>query len=317
MTSDTPSQAERAGAALNPLALDALGNHQRQLDADGCEVGVSRQALDELLAAYKAAVDRVNRATDAETGGIHRSFAPASPPAEALPSQSGAEAGGEATKDIVEKLSYELHCLHAGGRQYRVVEEALAEIIRHRALAKPASEPAGGGVTIKSLEWKPCAITKMSGLIVAHGLLIVASAASACGLYGICKGSQGRYEVWLGHHMVTGSYDTLEQARAKAEVHYEARILGALSSPASSSPAEAEALQAGGEADHWQQLCAALQIDHWSNLAPDRVIAHARHVARELDRFLSSASAQGNGSKDLSAHPRGSGQSAGSVEGRE
>lgn len=39
---------------LNPLALEALKNNQRQLDADGCEVGVSRQALDELIAAYEA-----------------------------------------------------------------------------------------------------------------------------------------------------------------------------------------------------------------------------------------------------------------------
>ena len=32
-------------------AIVALTNHQRQLDADGTEVGVSRQALDEVLAA--------------------------------------------------------------------------------------------------------------------------------------------------------------------------------------------------------------------------------------------------------------------------
>lgn len=31
-------------------AIDALTNGQRQLDMDGCEVGVSRQALDETLA---------------------------------------------------------------------------------------------------------------------------------------------------------------------------------------------------------------------------------------------------------------------------
>lgn len=36
---------------VNPLAIEALTNNQRQLDMDGCEVGVSRQALDELLAA--------------------------------------------------------------------------------------------------------------------------------------------------------------------------------------------------------------------------------------------------------------------------
>ncbi len=31
-------------------ALEALKGHQQQLDADGCMVGVSRQALDETLA---------------------------------------------------------------------------------------------------------------------------------------------------------------------------------------------------------------------------------------------------------------------------
>ena len=39
-------------AALNPRALEALTLHQRQLDMDGVEVGVSRQALDELISAY-------------------------------------------------------------------------------------------------------------------------------------------------------------------------------------------------------------------------------------------------------------------------
>ena len=37
---------------LNPKALEALKWNQRQLDVDGVEVGVSRQALDELIAAY-------------------------------------------------------------------------------------------------------------------------------------------------------------------------------------------------------------------------------------------------------------------------
>ena len=39
---------------LDPRALYALKNNQRQLDMDGVEVGVSRQALDELLSAYAA-----------------------------------------------------------------------------------------------------------------------------------------------------------------------------------------------------------------------------------------------------------------------
>lgn len=34
-------------------AIDALRHRQRQLDLDGCEVGVSRQALDEVLAEHE------------------------------------------------------------------------------------------------------------------------------------------------------------------------------------------------------------------------------------------------------------------------
>lgn len=41
-------------SALDPKALEALKNNQRQLDMDGVEVGVSRQAPDELIAAYEA-----------------------------------------------------------------------------------------------------------------------------------------------------------------------------------------------------------------------------------------------------------------------
>jgi hypothetical protein len=37
---------------INPIALEALTKNQRQLDQDGVEVGVSRQALDELIAEF-------------------------------------------------------------------------------------------------------------------------------------------------------------------------------------------------------------------------------------------------------------------------
>ena len=43
------------GHAIPPEALSWLRNHQRQLDMDGVEVGVSRQALDELLNAFASA----------------------------------------------------------------------------------------------------------------------------------------------------------------------------------------------------------------------------------------------------------------------
>lgn len=41
-------------------ALEALKNGQRQLDMDGVEVGVSRQALDEVIAAYEEAIKDLN-----------------------------------------------------------------------------------------------------------------------------------------------------------------------------------------------------------------------------------------------------------------
>ena len=44
MTNDTQSEAE-----FDPMALSALRNNQRQLDRDGIEVGVSRQALDMVI----------------------------------------------------------------------------------------------------------------------------------------------------------------------------------------------------------------------------------------------------------------------------
>ena len=36
-------------------AINALESHQRQIDRDGVEVGVSRQAVDEIVAAVKKA----------------------------------------------------------------------------------------------------------------------------------------------------------------------------------------------------------------------------------------------------------------------
>ena len=40
-------------------ALSALKNNQRQLDMDGCEVGVSRQALDEAVTFIEAVVAEI------------------------------------------------------------------------------------------------------------------------------------------------------------------------------------------------------------------------------------------------------------------
>ncbi len=51
---------------LAPLALENLKSNQRQLDMDGCEVGVSRQALEELIAAYEA----LSTATPPDVAGL-------------------------------------------------------------------------------------------------------------------------------------------------------------------------------------------------------------------------------------------------------
>lgn len=62
---DAIQKAREALASIPHGAIDALANNQRQLDMDGCEVGVSRQAVDEVLAGLRAALD----ALDAETEG--------------------------------------------------------------------------------------------------------------------------------------------------------------------------------------------------------------------------------------------------------
>ena len=51
-------------ADVDQTAWDNIRDHQRQLDADGCEVGVSRQAIDETLthlAALTAENDRLRQ----------------------------------------------------------------------------------------------------------------------------------------------------------------------------------------------------------------------------------------------------------------
>lgn len=53
---DAIQKAREALASIPHGAIDALANNQRQLDMDGCEVGVSRQAVDEVLAGLRAAL---------------------------------------------------------------------------------------------------------------------------------------------------------------------------------------------------------------------------------------------------------------------
>src|SRR5690606_14654110 len=45
---------EQSAQSGPSAAIEQLRNHQKQLDADGCMVGVSRQALDEVLDALEA-----------------------------------------------------------------------------------------------------------------------------------------------------------------------------------------------------------------------------------------------------------------------
>ena len=54
-------------------ALDNLRIHQRQLDADGCEVGVSRQALNEVIASHgglQIALEAAERTLAEQAGGV-------------------------------------------------------------------------------------------------------------------------------------------------------------------------------------------------------------------------------------------------------
>lgn len=60
---DTPTASTLdAAQALDPRALVALRDNQRQLDQDGVEVGVSRQALDETLAHLAALQQQLDEA---------------------------------------------------------------------------------------------------------------------------------------------------------------------------------------------------------------------------------------------------------------
>jgi NTP pyrophosphatase (non-canonical NTP hydrolase) len=220
----------------------------------------------------------MTKATWGDTGPIPgQSFgdefdpAPASPPAEALPSQtSGAEAdkidamfdrflerydsydGGLSVDDLADLLGDVRHAVRAVvrerdhwlGEARRILKSgqaAVDEIERLRALAKPASEPAGGGVR--------------------EVLEQAAQAAEGPEFWPHPKEPGDRLTYrgtkdgnWLAVKPPF-KLDPYSQGRADA-----AAAVRALSSPASSSPAEAEALQAGVddlagrlkfEAEHW------------------------------------------------------------------
>lgn len=86
-----------------------------------------------------------------------------------------------------------------------------------------ASEPAGGGVRVKELEWHKSCVTPWQGdyHTVPTGYSVR------------CADENGWKWQGLGAHGYAGSP---EYAMQDAQAHHEARILSALSSPASSSP---------------------------------------------------------------------------------
>lgn len=61
---------------VNPGALSALKHNQRQLDEDGTEVGVSRQALDEVLKVFDTpeGVERQQAIIKATIIGVQNTF---------------------------------------------------------------------------------------------------------------------------------------------------------------------------------------------------------------------------------------------------
>lgn len=83
-------------------AVEAVAAAFKRMHSDTCypsaSDGEAKWAAEEIIKAYKAAVDRVNRATDAEIGGIHRSLASAPAPA-----SGGVDAVAEAKIKRLEK----------------------------------------------------------------------------------------------------------------------------------------------------------------------------------------------------------------------
>lgn len=57
----SPTEIAETDTSLRQTAWENLRNCQRQLDQDGCEVGVSRQALDETLDALSTAQARIEK----------------------------------------------------------------------------------------------------------------------------------------------------------------------------------------------------------------------------------------------------------------
>lgn len=132
----------------------------------------------------------------------------------------------------------------------------LTEIIASRAL-RSSSEP-----VVKGLVWTKCAISQHKDLTVPyrHGL-IVAYAETAFGTYGVVKGTQDRYEAWLGPHQVSGSYLSHDEAAIAAHRDLERRVLSAIVASPQEEPVENETTPFGheyGEGPKLADMMAAL-----------------------------------------------------------
>ncbi len=76
-------------------AIENLRENQRQLDADGCEVGVSRQAVDETLTALDYAVAMLRVIADGAAGSDAPSLAQAALDLVELGERGAAEMRGD------------------------------------------------------------------------------------------------------------------------------------------------------------------------------------------------------------------------------
>jgi hypothetical protein len=83
------------------------------------------------------------------------------------------------------------------------------------------SPPAASSRGIKPLEWKPAALHHAYGLVIDIAL-------TPFGSYRILKGSQGRFEVYFGDIVLSGSMDDKAEAIAFAQRDWEKHIRAAL-----------------------------------------------------------------------------------------
>jgi hypothetical protein len=81
---------------MSRQAIENLRECQRQLDADGCEVGVSRQALDETLTALDYAVAILRAIASGSAGQDADAFAKAGLDLVELGERGAAEMRGDA-----------------------------------------------------------------------------------------------------------------------------------------------------------------------------------------------------------------------------